>query len=671
MKFSEADKDGIREGDTLYIYDAATADDAAILGKVGYMEDEDDYARLSFVSTGKYLTFRFESVTTWGSDGWEALIMPVNLQADMDTAKVFIVVSSVPETAITMYSDTVCLGQTAEVSASADLEYPQYYIWYDNDMQELLRDTLHDASESPSVLSLPSHYADAFYYALIYSDTVSCVMNIDGLQKAYTELPITAGMSGLGTQLSPNDSIRVFTPTAINRTGSDNYNYDYYFTADEGVIQIHFDEIVMSGGHMEISDEEMDIEYADYSAGTYHDVTFTSLRNMMHLQFSRETGNTFSFDATVINIASSNAILSKMEQVDVTVKLSAVTANVITTNDTVCYGSPALLTASSLDPAFPQIYTWYNSDVSEVLLSDTINSGVSSLFIPGQLGNATYYVFMNNENNECPLAVVDNHDNFREYLFTEDRNNTTLFVGAVDSLVIYDDGGKDGNYNVVTDGVIHINILKLQTYSGSTIHVDVPTLDIDPEYSFFVFGEPDSNGNLDLEDESNLMMYAGQMSNISYNSQTNILYLGWVYFGTEDAEMKPGFEAVFTATMHPENQLTAVKAVMSPLPHMNTSALAVSPQTTTICQGDDLELTSTTSLTDYPQYFVWYNSDFTSVLASDTVLSGNEGHATIANLTQDTVVYAAVGTDEMCPAYPMDHKFNVQELYLTNVEQRV
>ena len=478
-------------------------------------------------------------------------------------------------------------------------------------------------------------------------------------------------MSGLGTQLSPNDSIRVFTPTAINRTGSDNYNYDYYFTADEGVIQIHFDEIVMSGGHMEISDEEMDIEYADYSAGTYHDVTFTSLRNMMHLQFSRETGNTFSFDATVINIASSNAILSKMEQVDVTVKLSAVTANVITTNDTVCYGSPALLTASSLDPAFPQIYTWYNSDVSEVLLSDTINSGVSSLFIPGQLGNATYYVFMNNENNECPLAVVDNHDNFREYLFTEDRNNTTLFVGAVDSLVIYDDGGKDGNYNVVTDGVIHINILKLQTYSGSTIHVDVPTLDIDPEYSFFVFGEPDSNGNLDLEDESNLMMYAGQMSNISYNSQTNILYLGWVYFGTEDAEMKPGFEAVFTATMHPENQLTAVKAVMSPLPHMNTSALAVSPQTTTICQGDDLELTSTTSLTDYPQYFVWYNSDFTSVLASDTVLSGNEGHATIANLTQDTVVYAAVGTDEMCPAYPMDHKFNVQELYLTNVEQRV
>ena len=122
---------------------------------------------------------------------------------------------------------------------------------------------------------------------------------------------------------------------------------------------------------------------------------------------------------------------------------------------------------------------------------------------------------MNNENNTCPLAFVDNHDNFREYLFTEDMNNTTLFVGAVDSLVVYDDGGKNGNYSVVVNDAIHINILKLQTYPGSTIHVEVPTLDTDPEYTFFVFGEPDPLGNLDLEDESRLMMYAGQMSDIS------------------------------------------------------------------------------------------------------------------------------------------------------------
>ncbi|MBO7628913.1 MAG: HYR domain-containing protein, partial [Bacteroidales bacterium] len=462
-------------------------------------------------------------------------------------------------------------------------------------------------------------------------------------------------------------SIRIFTPTAINRTGSDDYHFDYYFTSESGVIQIHFDELVLNdyGIRMELEDEATDIEYVEYEAGIYHDVTVTSLRNHLHMQFSREVGRTFSFDATVINIATSNEVLSKMERADVIMKVASATANVTATNDTVCYGSPALLTASSSDPAFPQIYTWYDSDVNEILLSDTITSGVSSLYIPGQLGAATYYVFMNNENNPCPLTVVDRHDNFREYLFTEEMNNATLFVGAVDSLVLYDNGGKDGDYSIVVDENTHFNIIKLQTYPGSIIHVEIPTLETDEEYSFFAIAEPDENGNLDFEDDDNVILLTGQMSDFSYNSQTNILYVGWIYYGTDQASTPSGYEVVLTSIMHPENQLTKAKVEMSNLPNMNTLALTADPNETTICQGDDVELTATSTLTDQPQYFVWYNSDFTSVLAADTVQLGNEGHATISDLTQDTLIYVAVGTDEMCPAYPMDHKILVQELYLT------
>ena len=669
VRFSAMDKGGIEEGDTLYIYDAATADNNAVIGKVSYMEDEDDYGTLSFVSTGKYLTFRFESATSSNDEGWSAFIMPVNQQSEMDTAKVFIQVTSVPEAALTIMSDTVCMGQEAEVSASANISYPQYYVWYNNNMEELKRDTIHNASESPSKLSLPAHYRNASYYTLVYSDTVSClILNSNNLPKAYTELPITAVSSGMETQVSPSDSIRIYTPETIIRGSSDNYDFDYYFTAESGLIQIYFNELEMSGGEIELEfiNDDLDLEYAEFDDGIYHNVTVTSMSNRMHMQFSRKTGNAFSFDAIVTNInAINNGVLSKMAQADVTVNVGSATANVNTTNDTVCYGSPAFLTASSSDPIYPQIYTWYNMDVSEVVLCDTIYSGASSLYIPGQMGAYTYYVLMNNETHPCPLANIDKHDNFREYLFTEDMNNATLHIGAIDSLVLYDDGGKDGNYSVVIDDNTHINIMKLQVDPGSTIHVEIPTLETDQNYSFFAIAEPDANGNLQMESENDAIMIRGQISDFSYNSLTNILYVGWVYYGSDRTQQLPGFEAVFTAEMHPESQLTGAKVVMKNLPMMNTLALAASPTDTTICQGDAVELSATSTLADEPQYFVWYNSDFSKVLAADTVQSGNTGYATLENLTQDTLVYVAVGTDDVCPAYPIDFKYNVQEFYLT------
>ena len=656
VKFYAMDKGGIEEGDTLYIYDASTADENAIIGKVSHMEDEDDYGTLSFVSTGKYLTFRFESE---GSDeGWEALIMPVNMQADMDTAQVFVQVTSVSDADITVMPDMICMGQTAEVSASANISYPQYYVWYDANMEVRKRDTLRDAAESPSMLPLPAHFVDASYYALVYSDTVSCMMNTSRMERIYSELPITEFMSGFETQVSPTDSIRVFTPNVIE--AEEREAFHYYFTADTGLIQIHFNELMMEGSDigMEFIDEGIDDEYAEYEDGTYYDLTVTSLNNRMHLAVYRRPGDIFSFDATVTNIGAVNDnILSKLAQADVTIKMNNSTEFVTTINDTVCYGSPALLTASAPSLGYPQYYTWYNNDMSQILYKDTIESGVSNYYVTDNMGRATYLVNVENDTT-CPIYESTVHPNIREYSMLPSLHMQNLFVGLADSIVVYDEGGKDGDYSV--DDRHGVAVI-LETYPGATFNIRVPTFVLDPDgeavLAIFEYDE-DFDG-----DEPDLYFYETQTSEVVYNSFNNRIVLYWEV--DDEGDPAQGFEVSVTAQTHPEKNLAKAKVELNTLPYMNTLALTADPIETTICQGDDVALTATSTLPDQPQYFVWYNSDFTSVLAADTVQSGNEGHANIANLTQDTLVYVSVGTDEICPAYPMDHKFNVQELYLT------
>ena len=234
----------------------------------------------------------------------------------------------------------------------------------------------------------------------------------------------------------------------------------------------------------------------------------------------------------------------------------------------------------------------------------------------------------------------------------------TLFVESTDSLVLYDEGGKDGNYSVDEE---HYVAVILETYPDATFNILIPTFVLDPngEAGFAIF-EYDENFDLEHPD---IYFLSTQTSEVGYNSVNNRIVVLW--YVDDDGDPAQGFELSATVQLHPEKNLAKAKVEMSTLPYMNTPVLTASPQATTICQGDDAMLTATSSLADHPQYFVWYNSDFASVLAADTVLSGNVGHAAIADLTQDTLVYVAVGTDEMCPAYPMDHKFNIRELRLT------
>ena len=136
-------------------------------------------------------------LATYSNEGWNATIMPVDLLTDMDTAKVHVNVTSVPDAAITTKSDTICLGQEAVVMASAELAYPQYYVWYNSNMEVLKRDTLLSAETPQSMLELPAHFNGASYYALIYSDTVSCVMNTNTQQRVLSIMVLSCWMRTL------------------------------------------------------------------------------------------------------------------------------------------------------------------------------------------------------------------------------------------------------------------------------------------------------------------------------------------------------------------------------------------------------------------------------------------------------------------------------------------
>lgn len=138
--------------------------------------------------------------------GWNATVMPYNLQDELTTAEVNVKISSVPEMAVNTKSDTVCYGSAATVSASADLQYPQYYTWYNKQMEVLKQDTL-DAGETESVLNLPAHYANETYYAYVYSNTVSCIMDMDAMPKHYSELYLNTDMVGSPLSILPNKLI--------------------------------------------------------------------------------------------------------------------------------------------------------------------------------------------------------------------------------------------------------------------------------------------------------------------------------------------------------------------------------------------------------------------------------------------------------------------------------
>ena len=658
--------------DTLYVYDSDHADESRLLGKViNEWDDQTDmrvmnYEGLKYYSTGQYLTFRFQqgNENNWCS-GWNGTVMPYNLESELATAEVNVKISSVPEMAVTTVSDTVCYGSAATVSASADLQYPQYYTWYNSQMEVLKQDTL-TAGETESVLSLPAHFRNETYYAYVYSDTVSCLMNMDAMPKQYSELYLNTSMDGGVTTVHPYDSIGFFSDGVLHGSNNRSLDMDYYFTAESGLIRIHFDEVELTyETWMEFQDDAYDIEFMELEDNVYYDLTITSLSNNLHIDFGSKSSNRSSayWRGTVTNINVVNsAVLSKMAQTNVAVEINNSVNTVTTTNDTVCIGSPAMLTATS-DIAYPQYYTWYNDDLSSILFEDTVNAGASNFYIPGQVGNATYRVIANNDTT-CTLRPVQFHDNFREFNFDASMNGHAIFVGATDSVVIYDDGGKYGNYTVPEDGAILI--MKVETYPGATLNFRLPRVELYEEDDDLelVIAEPDENGNLG-EGSIGLMLIGTQNNEVTYTTSSNIAYIGWIFYG-DDIEPMAGYEMVVTSDLHPESHLAEAQVVMKNILPMDYNAI-VDATSTVICQGDDATLEATSNLTENPQYFLWYSNDLSRVLGADTVYSGSVSHVSIPNLMQDTLLYVAVGTDAVCPAYPMSHSLTREVLMTQDI----
>ncbi len=663
----------IGHDDTLYVYDSDQADESRLLGKVINRYDEEtdervmDYDRVKYYSTGSYMTFRFKQADNgnWGETGWNATIMPYNLQNELATSEVNVKITSIPEMAVTTKSDTICYGSEAVVSASADLQYPQYYTWYNSQMEVLQQDTLFDASETESVLNLPAQYRNETYYAYIYSDTVSCIMDMEAMPKQYSELYLNTSMDGGTTVVHPYDSIGFFSDGTLQGSNNRSLDMDYYFTAESGLIQIHFDELELTyETYMEFIDDGYDIDFMEIGENTFYDITITSLSNTLHLDLDSKSSDRASarWSGTITNINVVNSkVLSKMAQANVAVEINNSVATVRTTNDTVCIGSPAMLTASS-DIAFPQYYTWYNADLSSILFEDTIASGSSNFYIPGQVGNANYYVMASNDTT-CILRPITIHNNFREYIFDANMSGHTIFVGAIDSVVIYDDGGKDGDYTIPEDE--RILIMKVETYPGATLNFRVPMAQLYQEDDDLelVIAEPDENGNIG-EGSIGMMLMGSINDEVSYNTSGNVAFIAWIMYGTDLLPM-PGFEMVVTADLHPEQHFAEAQVIMKNNLPMDYNALT-NATSTVICQGDNAELEATSNLTENPQYFLWYSNDLSRVIGADTVYSGSVSHVSIPNLMQDTLLYVAVGTDEVCPAYPMEHKL-ISEIKLNTL----
>ncbi|MBO4645489.1 MAG: hypothetical protein J5642_03130, partial [Bacteroidales bacterium] len=140
--------------------------------------------------------------------------------------------------------DTVCHDQTAQLTATSSLEYPQYYEWWDSSLEHIL---YQDTVTSGHSLFSPEHQThDSLYYVHVHNQ-YSCPLHPEKIH----QLPKRLKPDIL---LNPyfNDTIFVGKRDSIpfydaggpysNSPGFSNKSYNQFFKAEEGYqIVLHFD----------------------------------------------------------------------------------------------------------------------------------------------------------------------------------------------------------------------------------------------------------------------------------------------------------------------------------------------------------------------------------------------------------------------------------------------
>ena len=269
-----------------------------------------------------------------------------------------------------------------------------------------------------------------------------------------TTVMLSASNHGKTTTITPTDSILFYDEGGEQGNYLPNSDYTHTFTALQGNVQMTFIDCINFHTYWDSDKQEnfyKDTLFLYDGANTTApilakltegcDKTFTSTGNSMTVRFVSGSRSNNGWKASVTD-ANPQA---NMAVAHISFKTPLDASSITTTNDEVCYGAEATLTASSsID--YPQYYTWYSFDLNNILKQDTIYSGTSTFKIDSAISAQPYYVTVGNET-ECPIVIFKSSiPTTQNILLNSSNNNGSTTLTTEDIIGVYDDGGFDGNY---------------------------------------------------------------------------------------------------------------------------------------------------------------------------------------------------------------------------------
>ena len=520
--------------DTLYIYRGSTDNPSQQLCRfTGYFNT---YSQKIYTND-PYVTIKFVNSSNSYGKGWDIILQTLPSTA-MAKANVRMRVSP-SNTEISATHDTICYGGTAILTASSPVATPQYFTWYNSDGTNiLLRDTLISGF---SVLELPHQKKEENFLITVHNPTTCpLIMAKDTL---INKSIVSSSLHKYQTVfIMPTDKIRFTDEGGIygNYYETPIGEYVTTFTALQGKVNAFFP--TSNNNYLNNADtlyvyDGLEGDNLLFKASTvgFRNKTFESSNNTLTFKFIKNsTYANYGWDATITNVSNDTLALAWVH-----IKEPLNKNEIVATNDTVCYDQQAFLSASS-NIDYPQYYTWWSTDQTTLLFSDTIlTPGDFSKFKPThQITDSLYYVHVHNAEN-CPF----NPEGYKkrrflmpEVLMNSNSVNTTT-VHSTDSFPFYDQGGKNG---VITSGGYFYQLFTAEEGYQIILHIDTLSLYNNTSYSLRIYDGKSTSGHLLAT------LYGSGYHNLTFTSTSGSLflthrsysnYMGWKGSVTTDCDL--------------------------------------------------------------------------------------------------------------------------------------
>ena len=574
--------------------------------------------------------------------------------ADEDSANIRLLPSfSASEYHITTINDEVCYGSDAQLAAFSDLAAPQYFNWYaDAALSQLIqRDTVYHAGDH-ALLNISNLQTNTTRYVTLRQTNTTRYVTLRTAEKCP---PMTAGVMVYKLETPATDT--VIMHNGITYVGAETHIkfYDsggpngnpaageliHTFSTEEGQISLLIRNSGVSSLRVYDGNSVSGTALLSTSGISSSGTLLTSKTGSITvLSTGGGASSYYGWEADVVNSQT-----FKSAEALAAIKAPSTYIDINATHDTVCHGETAVLTASSTI-GFPQYFTWYNSDWSNVVLRDTLTSGVSVLEIPNLKTTENFYVTVHNDTT-CPLFVAKDTLINKHIASSSQYSNQTVFMMRNESVTFTDEGGQLENYSIMPVGKYITTFTALEGTVKAVFPSNTSQNRLSTSDTLYVYDG--------LEGGSLLFRGTGTaISNKTFQSSGNTLTFKFSK-NSGNASFNYGWHATITNIPGNSNDTTQVWAYVRE-PGAGQRIVATSD---TVCYNGTALLHASAPEIGYPQYYTWISQDLRNIVYQDTVDGTVKTESTLLleNQRRDTLYYVTLKTDTVCPMVYNDSIF--------------